>query len=346
MTFDLTTIAIFTALAAPYNLLASPQRRATLLMMISALAVYWLRHIDETWNDILGRMASYLKEEVTSQQEPMADSAAVRKALMMGADAQGQVPPEANKVPSADLCDLIPGMTTGQALILPSLVVSARTKDVNIFAAHQVMSLAAIAKNLSPELVVEFGNGRAQSTYILAANGPACGRVISVALDVSSEPGHSGTWREPGDDTELFFKDFQYEAKIEELLRKDLSEFPYTLQALEGQVDLVLVHGDPGREFYRADCDAAGRLVKPNGAVLFHYFGHSEADRRHPAVAVLNELEAEGGWTLRHISGTSLVLGRLSWPDAVPGEIFDFAQGRGAFAEGKVRIRDSVIAPD
>ena len=52
MTFDLTTIAILAALAAPYNLLISGRLRTMALMVGSALAVYWLqprldvRHMD------------------------------------------------------------------------------------------------------------------------------------------------------------------------------------------------------------------------------------------------------------------------------------------------------------
>ena len=167
--------------------------------------------------------------------------------------------------------------------------------------------------------------------------GPATGRVFTIDLD---NPGLAADC-EPG----ILFRQSGWAGKITQLLRKGELEIPDALLELEGKVDLVMNHGTPSYQGYRSDFEAASRLLSDEGMILFHYFGHSEEAREHPAVAVLNELASEGEWVLRHILGTDLVIGRRYWPDADPGEIIDFAQGTGVAAQGIMRIRDTVMAP-
>ena len=141
--------------------------------MRDALAVNWLRHIGETWVDILGRMASYLEEQVINQNEPAEKKSSLQEALMLGSQPFCHMVPAVNRVPSADLCDLIPELDAGQELLLPSASVAANTAKISITSAYEGMALAAITRHLSPNLVVDFGTRQGSSAYIFAANGPS-----------------------------------------------------------------------------------------------------------------------------------------------------------------------------
>jgi SAM-dependent methyltransferase len=158
--------------------------------------------------------------------------------------------------------------------------------------------------------IFELGTGTGKTTYLLAANMPANGRVVTLTL----KPENLAEYKpEGGDDAnaefsathesrfaDFFFSGTPEERKIVQLFgdSKDFDESRYA-----GQFDLVFVDGSHARSYVENDSRKALRIVSPGGVVIWHDYRGTR--RTRGVFEALNALADD--LPLVHLKDTSMI---------------------------------------
>lgn len=168
--------------------------------------------------------------------------------------------------------------------------------------------LAVLAKRA--RLAFEFGTATGKTTYLLARNVPAGGRVVTITLDpeqaksYAEAPGDSpvaANWaRNESAFTTFLYTGTEAEKQVTQLFgnSKSFDETPY-----KGRCDLIFVDGSHAYSYVVSDSRKALSMLAPGGVVLWH--DYSGPRRAADVYRALNELSAE--LPLVHLHGTSLV---------------------------------------
>ncbi len=172
---------------------------------------------------------------------------------------------------------------------------------------HELLTLGALAKQLSPKLVVEFGTFMGGSTLAMASNLPPDSRIVTVDLEPEQRPEHEHGMGIGLLEFEVgcLFRGTRYESKIEQRFANTVE---FSDEDLIGKADLVFVDADHTYEFAKRDTETALRLVKPGGAILWH--DYSWAPENPECVGVtktVNEFRDKHGGC-RQIEGTRFAI--------------------------------------
>jgi|GEM_PF-1420577 len=168
-------------------------------------------------------------------------------------------------VPEKSLNDVLPGAEFAEVVMLPRLIRSHKWAMPE----HELLVLGAIAKQLKPKLVVEFGTFRGGSTLVMASNSDRDTRVITIDLDPTLRKTHEhGTGVGLSDfDVGCLFRGTRYEHQIEQRFANSVE---FVDNDLIGTADLILVDADHTYEFARRDTEKAKQFLKPGGTIVWH----------------------------------------------------------------------------
>jgi len=168
-------------------------------------------------------------------------------------------------LPENALEGVLPGAEFAEVVMLPRLIRSHKWAMPE----HELLVLGAIAKQLKPKLVVEFGTFRGGSTLVMASNSAIDARVITIDLDPTLRKTHEhGTGVGLSDfDVGCLFRGTHYERQIEQRFANSVE---FMDNDLIGQADLILVDADHTYEFARRDTEKAMQLLKPGGTIVWH----------------------------------------------------------------------------
>ena len=168
--------------------------------------------------------------------------------------------------------------------------------------------LAVLAKRA--RLAFEFGTATGKTTYLIARNLPAGGRVVTITLapeqaaayaDAAGDSAIAGQWaRNESAFTTFLYSGSDVESRVTQLFgdSKAFDEAPYA-----GKCDLIFVDGSHAYSYVMSDSRKALRMLAPGGVVLWHDYNGPE--RAADVYRALNELSAE--LPLVHLYGTTLV---------------------------------------
>ncbi len=168
-------------------------------------------------------------------------------------------------VPENSLGGVLPGAELAEVVMLPRLIRSHKWAMPE----HELLVLGAIAKQLKPKMVVEFGTFRGGSTLVMASNSASDARVITIDLDPQLRKTHEhGTGVGLSDfDVGCLFRGTRYERQIEQRFANSVE---FMDNDLIGKADLILVDADHTYEFARRDTEKAMQFLKPGGSIVWH----------------------------------------------------------------------------
>ena len=168
--------------------------------------------------------------------------------------------------------------------------------------------LAVLAKRA--KLAFEFGTATGKTTYLIARNLPAGGRVVTITLapeqatayaDAAGDSEEAGQWaRNESAFTTFLYSGTDAEARVTQLFgdSKTFDEQPYV-----GKCDLIFVDGSHAYSYVLSDSRKALAMLAPGGVVLWHDYNGPE--RAADVYRALNELSSE--LPMVHLYGTTLV---------------------------------------
>ena len=206
-------------------------------------------------------------------------------------------------VPENTLDGVLPGAEFAEVVMLPRLIRSHKWAMPE----HELLVLGAIAKQVKPKLVVEFGTFRGGSTLVMASNAPNDARVITIDLDPTLRKTHEhGTGVGLSDfDVGCLFRGTQFEHKIEQRFANSVE---FMDDDLVGKADLILVDADHTYEFARRDTEKAMQFLKPGGTIVWHDYTWEPQNSECAGVTrTVNEFWQQHGRCAR-IAGTRFAL--------------------------------------
>ncbi len=248
-----------------------------------------------------------------------------------------------NRIPSAELRNLFPGIDRNLSLDVSSHLFSFGATEMPVLHPHEQLVVAAIVRHTNPRRLVEFGTAQGQTTYVLAANSGAEAQVITLDLDPSRWTDYTKKCLRGDVEIGACYGRSPYAHKVCQLWRRTPRGMPEQLAAMRGAVDLILVDADHSYDAVRADTLTAVELASPRAVLLWHDFYMfpdylREGPQSRGVFPYLNELHQEGLWVLRHIVGTYLVAGSRNWPKDAPGLVAQPGDTPAPFGEKIVRL--------
>ena len=211
--------------------------------------------------------------------------------------------------PNAKPAPTVPKISAAEIIRDETAVRLSRIADVagNV-APAELMVIAALVRQRQPAVCFEIGTFDGRTTENMAANQPDGGRCYTLDLP-PADAGKSALPLASGDET---------------YIRKPASGARISAQALSGKitqlygdsgtydfspywenVDLMFVDGAHSFEYVMSDTEAAYKMVKPGGLILWHDYD----SRWFPGVTrALNQLQAQDARfrNLRHVENTAL----------------------------------------
>ena len=211
--------------------------------------------------------------------------------------------------PNARPAPIVPKVRAADVIRDDTTVLLSRTAEVegNI-TPSELMIIAAFVKQLQPMRCFEIGTFDGRTTENMAANQPDAGKCFTLDLppegaDKTSLPLASGdkTYiNKPVSGVRISAQ--TRSGKITQLYG-DSGTFDFT--PYYGQVDLMFVDGSHSYEYVLSDTEAAYKMVKPGGLILWHDYD----SRWWPGVTrALNQLQSQDPRfkELRNIDNTAI----------------------------------------
>ena len=251
---------------------------------------------------------------------------------------------QVNLVPTVDLRDLIAPDLAGAPLITPlDFLKEFSSAELPVLAPHEQLVLAALARDVSPAVVVEFGTGQGFSGYIWAANTADTTRVVSVDLAPNLRGNYTSKILRDDNDVGRAYRAAPGAKKIEQVLLRSDEALPKSLELLKGTVDIVFVDGDHSYDGVLRDSRIGCVLARPDATFIWHDFYRfpaylAEGKKRRGVYPFLNEVAANGHLDLYHVAGTYLVVGRRSWSVDEVDDPIQPAEAAGEMRERIIRM--------
>lgn len=172
----------------------------------------------------------------------------------------------------------------------------------------ELMLIAALVRQRQPAVCFEIGTFDGRTTENMAANQPDDGKCYTLDLppdgaDKAALPLASGdvTYiQKPVSGARI-----SAQAKSGKIVQLFGDSGTYDFSPYDGKVDVMFVDGAHSYEYVLSDTEAAYRMVKPGGLVLWHDYD----SRWFPGVTrALNQLQAQDArfQGIRHIENTAL----------------------------------------
>jgi predicted O-methyltransferase YrrM len=249
-----------------------------------------------------------------------------------------------NRIPTADLFEVFPGIGENLPLEVSSSIFSFRPWEMPLALSYEQLALPAIVRYLRPRRLLEFGTAQGQTTLSLAANSPPDAEVYT--LDIANTTEYKRQCLRGDTDLGQYFRDSVHRDKIRQLLRDGTDDLPAPLSDLKGGFDFIHVDADHGYAGVRADTLAALECAAPDAVITWHDFytfpDYVRQDRERRGVFPwLNEFAAETDLVLRHIVGTYLVVGSRRWPRDLPGHVLQPGDTPAPFGQRIVRLAET-----
>jgi len=168
--------------------------------------------------------------------------------------------------------------------------------------------LSHLAKNCEDgTLLFEIGTFDGRTTMNLALNSPPRCRVITLDLPPGEKTRYAlenGEMHFVHTKTGHRYKKYAavYPARVEKITQELGDSAQFDFSDYYESCALVFVDGSHAYDYAVSDTQAAMRLVRTGGVVIWHDYGMWEG-----VTKALEELEEKNKWGLRHIAGTSLV---------------------------------------
>ena len=211
--------------------------------------------------------------------------------------------------PNAKPAPTVPIVSAAELIRDETAVTLSRLADVagNVTPAELAI-IAAFVRQRQPAACFEIGTFDGRTTENMAANQPAEGTCYTLdlppdGLDKAVLPLASGdeTYiRKPASGARL-----SAQAKSGKIVQLYGDSGTFDFAPYHGKIDLMFVDGAHSDEYVLSDSDAAHRMVKPGGLVLWHDYD----SRWFPGVTrALNQLQAQDArfQGIRHIENTAL----------------------------------------
>ncbi len=227
-----------------------------------------------------------------------------------------------NRIPTASVTDLFPGIDDGAQLIISSRFFNYPAQEMGVVHPYETLVMAAITRLINPDLILEFGTSQGRSTMLFASNAGNPANVHTLDLVKEARGDYTAATMHGDPDIGLVFKNTTAETKIRQFLRRPAEGIPEAMHPYSGQYNLLFVDAAHDYASVKSDTEAALSVAAEGAVLLWHDF------YIHSAVAsgvrdYLIDLYGEGGLALRHIAGTFLVTTGLNWTHEVPGEVMD-----------------------
>ena len=227
--------------------------------------------------------------------------------------AQDDISYRGQTVPAHEAWELFPGLETASVnleRILPDEGSSVSTREMIV--------LCGIVKAEEAQRVFEIGTSLGVTSCNLALNLPAGGMLYTLDLPPVDQADDSAETKYAVSisDRKMIFAGRQHRRFLDSAVRDkvvqlygDSATFDYSPH--EGKYDIVFVDGAHSLSYVRSDTEAALRLVKPGGLILWHDFndGFFWPDV-HKYLAELGKR-----LTINRIAGTTLAVTRAVVPD-------------------------------
>lgn len=246
-----------------------------------------------------------------------------------------------NTIPTIELKDLFPGIQDNAGVVVPSHIFEQNDYDMPVALVMEQVVIAAICKHLKPKTLLEFGTAEGQGAFTFAANTSDDARVVTVDLEQPTD--YTERCLMGGALGECFINDPTVSGKIQQVLRTDPDGTPPELEEFAGTFDLIHIDGDHTYRGVEIDTECAISLAKPDTIFMWHDFYNFSDHGNQPTLSrgvypYLNDLQARGEITLRHILGTYLVIGCSAWPNKMPGTLVQPGELPYPYGERVVRL--------
>lgn len=211
--------------------------------------------------------------------------------------------------PNAKPAPTVPKISAAEIIRDETAVNLSRIADVagNV-TPTELMLIAAFVRQRQPAVCFEIGTFDGRTTENMAANQPDGGKCYT--LDLPPECADKAALPLAcGDETYIDKPEsgarMSAQAKSGKIVQLYGDSGTFDFSPYSGQVDLMFVDGAHSYEYVRSDSDAAYRMVKPGGLILWHDYD----SRWFPGVTrALNQLQAQDArfTGIRHIENTAL----------------------------------------
>ena len=231
---------------------------------------------------------------------------------------------DSNLISTAEARDLFPGFNApGTTLAISAApLMNFTSTELPMLFAYEQLILAAVVHDIAPKCVIEFGTGQGAGTLLLAANAGDDAEIHTVDLDPAARSDYTAKILRDDDDVGAAYKASAWRNRVKQMLVRP-NEPAAGFAHLKGRVDFAYIDGDHTYDGVRTDTLIALDIIKPDATLLWHDFydfpGYIREGRAKRGVFPwLNEMAAKGEFSLYHISGTYMVVGRRNWGRDIP----------------------------
>jgi predicted O-methyltransferase YrrM len=182
-------------------------------------------------------------------------------------------------IPIRPLDALFPGIDRADIIVPASQI---HRGDSMLCPAPELLAIGAICAALQPSRVFEIGTYTGSTTLIMSRNTPPHARITTLDLAPGARDSHRhglGTGGFRPFPVGAAFQGTPGADRIEQVFA-DSTSFSY--DPYLGQMDLVFIDADHTYAFVQRDTEAALRMLKPGGVIIWDDYVHSPA---HPECA-------------------------------------------------------------
>ena len=211
--------------------------------------------------------------------------------------------------PNARPTPAVPAVLASEVIVDDTTVRISRIADVagNI-TPTELMIIAAFVRQRQPKVCFEIGTFDGRTTENMAANQPDDGKCFTLDLP-PADAGHTTLPLAAGDKTYIAKPAsgtrISGQARAEKITQLYGDSAKFDFSPYFGQVDLMFVDGSHSYEYVLSDTEAAWKMVRPGGLILWHDYD----SRWWPGVTrALNQLQGQDPRfaAIRHIENTAL----------------------------------------
>ncbi|MBK1840789.1 class I SAM-dependent methyltransferase [Azospirillum sp. YIM B02556] len=251
-----------------------------------------------------------------------------------------------NRIPTAAIADLFPAVGAVGPLVLNAHLLDFRPEQLPVLVPYEHLTLAALARHIAPERILEIGTAQGRGTFLLAANTPDTTRIVTIDLPPEQRDDYTQACLNGDNDVSRLYRGTAYEPRIDLVLADSTTLDPAALRDRYGAMDLILIDGNHSFEAVKADTELALKVATEDALFIWHdfySFPDYVADRSglRGVFPFLNGWNGGGRLQLRHVMGTYFVLGRRRWPEGTDRQLLQPGDGGPIFGTRIARLADT-----